>query len=241
MIAILSDFGNSEYIGVMKGVILSHGINLKIVDLCNTVSKQDVREGAWILYSTYRYFPKKTVFLCVVDPSVGTARQAISIETKNYYFVGPDNGLMWPAAEQDGILRVVALDVSMASATFHGRDVFAGAAAQLDRQGNISRLGKKTAIKSKIEFFLRDRVGEVVRIDNFGNLVTNLNHDGKAKYEANHGTKKLSLPFFRTYDEAPADTLFLIEGSAGTLEISEKNKRASELMKAKTGQRIEIR
>ena len=109
MIAILSDFGNSEYLGIMKGVIYSTAKNAKIVDLCNKVSSHQVKEGAWILLNSYKHFPKNTIFLCVVDPGVGSKRQSLAIKTKNYFFVGPDNGLMFPAANKDKIMKITKI------------------------------------------------------------------------------------------------------------------------------------
>src|SRR3989344_5807694 len=109
MIVILTDFGNSEYVGVMKGVIYSTNPNSKIVDLYNFVNPQNVKEGAWILYNNYKYFPKNTIFLCVVDPGVGSKRQCLAIKTKNYFFVGPDNGLMYKAATEDKLIAAVKL------------------------------------------------------------------------------------------------------------------------------------
>src|SRR3989344_2513603 len=109
MIAILSDFGNSEYLGIMKGVIYSIAKNAKIIDLYNDVIPYKVREGAWILLNSYKYFPENTIFLCVVDPGVGSERQGIAIRTKNYYFVGPDNGLMFPAANAYKILEIIKI------------------------------------------------------------------------------------------------------------------------------------
>lgn len=240
MISILSDFQDSEYLGVMKGVILSHSNNSRIVDLYNNVAPQNIREGAWILYTTYKYFPKKTVFLCVVDPGVGSKRRAVAIQTRNYFFVGPDNGLMIPTAENDGITKVVEMPVQSASATFHGRDVFAKAAAMLDRGISVDKLGEKTQIKTGLSFYLRGRVGEIVRLDVFDNIITNIPHIGKEKYDVIYNGKKRKISFYRTYEEAPENKLFLIEGSANTLEFSVKNRQASNFIRVKVGERIQI-
>src|SRR3989344_9383571 len=174
MIVILTDFGHSEYLGVMKGVIYSIKKNTKIVDLSNFVTHHNIKEGAWILYKNYRYFPKNTIFLCVVDPGVGSKRQCMAVKTRNYFFVGPDNGLMYKSAAEDKIISVVKLPTNNASMTFHGRDVFAKAAAQLDKGAKIETLGNKTTIKTKLDFYIKGREGEIVRIDNFGNIITDL-------------------------------------------------------------------
>ena len=240
MIALLTDFGNSEYLGVMKGVIYSINPNSKIIDLYNYVSHQNIKEAAWILYKNYKYFPKNTVFLCVVDPGVGSERQCLAIKTKNYFFVGPDNGLMYNAAIENGIIYVVSLSTKNASNTFHGRDIFAKAAAQLENGIRIEKIGKKTDIKTKLDFYLQGRAGEVVRIDNFGNIVTNLISLGKNSYMIKTNKFSQKLNFYKIYDASPQDNLFVIEGSSNTLEISIKNGNANKILKLKVGNKITI-
>ena len=140
-IVLLTDFGNSEYVGVMKGVCLkeANNIPLNFIDLTHQIPPQDVRSGAWVLATSYSYFPPNSIFLCVVDPGVGTERDALVIKTTNYYFIGPDNGLMYPAAISDGIISISRLQISSsASTTFHGRDVFAKAAGKIVANNSIS-------------------------------------------------------------------------------------------------------
>lgn len=241
MIAILTDFGYAEYLGVVKGIIYSINKNSKIVDLYNFVNRQNIKEGAWILYKNYKYFPKNTVFLCVVDPGVGSNRQCLAIKTKNYFFVGPDNGLMYKAAVEDKIVAVVKLPVKNASMTFHGRDIFAKAAAHLENGIKIQNLGKKTTLKTRLDFHLKGREGEIVRIDNFGNVITNLNSLNKNSYNVKTKNFNQKLSFYKTYDAAPTNKLFLIKGSSETLEISIKNSNASKKLRPKIGGRIEIK
>ena len=111
VIALLTDFDGSDGLGVVKGVIYSICQSAKIVDLYNNVEPFQVRSGAWILLQDYKYFPKCTIFYAVVDPGVGGSRRCIAIKTTNYYFVGPDNGLIYPAASKDGIEFVVELPI----------------------------------------------------------------------------------------------------------------------------------
>lgn len=240
MIAILTDFGNAEYLGVMKGVIYSINENAKIIDLYNFVSPQNVKEASWILYKNYKYFPKKSIFLCVVDPGVGSKRQCLAIKTTNYYFAGPDNGLMYKAAIEDKIVEVVKLPVKNASMTFHGRDVFAKAAAQLEKGTKIESLGEKTALNTKLDFYLTGREGEVVRIDNFGNIITNLTSLNKNFYNVRTKNFQQKLSFYKTYESAPSNKLFLIKGSSDTLEISIKNGNAAKKLRLKISNKIEI-
>ena len=240
MIVVLTDFGHSEYLGVMKGVIYSIKKNTKIVDLSNFVTHHNIKEGAWILYKNYRHFPKNTIFLCVVDPGVGSKRQCLAIKTKNYFFVGPDNGLMHKAAFEDKIVDAVKLPVNNASMTFHGRDVFAKAAAMLEKGVKIELLGKKTTIKTKLGFHIEGREGEVVRIDNFGNIITNLSSLNKNLYKVKTGHFNQKLSLYKTYESALPNKMFLIEGSSNTLEISIKNSNASKKLRLKVGDKIRI-
>ncbi len=239
MIAILTDFGDSEYAGVVKGVIYSISKNAKVSDITNNVSPQNIREGAWILLTAYSYFPKGTVFLCVVDPSVGSRRKAIAIKTRNYFFVGPDNGLMFPSIVKDGFADAKELAVKNASKTFHGRDVFAKAAAKIEKDGWNGISGKKTKISSQLRFYKKGRKGEIVRIDSFGNVITNLEHAGKKKYNVSIGRKNFILDFFENYSEGEKKP-FLVECSSDTLEIAVKNGRAADSIKVNEGDKIRI-
>jgi len=225
----------------MKGIVCSIAERANIVDLCHTVQPQNVRQAAWLLIKNYTYFPKKSIFLCVVDPGVGSRRQAVAVKTRNYYFVGPDNGLLWPAVEQDKVLYVVKLDTSKASKTFHGRDVFAKAAALLENGVSIDELGAKTKLMQKLEFKVSGAKGDVVHIDSFGNIITNLKHRNKKQYLVSVRNFNKKLRFHSTYAEAKQGELFVIEGSSQTLEISLKNGNANEIVKAEVGDVIEIK
>ena len=107
VITLLTDFGlRDPYVGVMKGVIKRINPDVEIIDLSHEVPKYDIDTAALILWVSYRFFPRKTIHVCVVDPGVGTSRKAILIVTKNYYFIGPDNGCLYPAAKSDGIEEI---------------------------------------------------------------------------------------------------------------------------------------
>ncbi|MBI1969444.1 SAM-dependent chlorinase/fluorinase [Candidatus Woesearchaeota archaeon] len=240
MIATLTDFMDSEYLGVMKGVIYSIAPKAIITDLYKKVKPQNIEEGAWILLTTYKYFPKGTIFLCVVDPGVGGKRDCLAVKTKNYYFVGPDNGIFYPTVQEDKVEKVVQLATIEAAPTFHGRDVFAKAAGKLEKSIPIEKLGKPGKIKVKEEFYLQGRTGEIVRIDEYGNIITNLPHIGKKEYLAKTRTYEQRIQFYETYEEAPSNQLFLIQGSANTLEISLKNGKAIDLWDVDTKARITI-
>ncbi|MHC4603088.1 MAG: SAM hydrolase/SAM-dependent halogenase family protein, partial [Planctomycetota bacterium] len=227
MIVLLTDFGQSEYIGVMKGVIYSIANETKIVDLCHSVSPQSIIEASWLLKNNYKYFPEGTTFCCVVDPGVGTERKAVGVKTEKYYFVGPDNGLLWETVIEQKLIDIRQIPVpEEASQTFHGRDVFAKAAANIDT-GNFETIGEKISDIEKLELYQKDREGIVVRIDRFGNIVTNLAKQEKDKYSVEITEKKYTMRYCPNYDTAEEDELFLIEGSNNTLEISLKNGNAN--------------
>jgi S-adenosylmethionine hydrolase len=143
MIILLTDFGQGEYVGVMKGVIYSVNPNATIVDLCHDISPQSIIEASWILKNNYSYFPDGSVFCCVVDPGVGSERKALAVKTKRSCFVAPDNGLLWETLNDQDITEIRELSVpENASRTFHGRDVFAKAAAEINLNGfeNLGRV-----------------------------------------------------------------------------------------------------
>lgn len=240
MIVLLTDFGHGEYAGVMKGVIYSISGNAKIVDLCHDISPQNTIEGSWILKSNYKYFPKGSTFCCVVDPGVGTERKAIAVKTADYYFVAPDNGLLFETLGEQTIIDMRDIPIGEdASSTFHGRDVFAGAAARIDSGDFEFPPGKIEEIE-RLEFYRDERVGMVVRIDRFGNVITNLPGQNKSVYSVRVRQRDLRMNFRTTYNAAEEDELFLIEGSCSTLEISLKNGNANEKLRVEAGMKIEI-
>jgi S-adenosylmethionine hydrolase len=240
MIVLLTDFGQSEYVGVMKGVIYGIAPAAKIVDLCHTIGPQDIIEGSWILKNNYKYFGAGAVFCCVVDPGVGTKRKALAVKTEKYYFVGPDNGLCWETLREERAIDIRMIPIPAdASKTFQGRDVFAKAAAAIDL-GKFESIGQTIEQIEKLELYRQGREGIIVRIDTFGNVITNLQPQQAQRYRVVIDDEELLLPFHHTYGAAKEDELFLIEGSSGTLEISLKNASVNHKLHLKTGQRIRI-
>jgi len=240
MIVLLTDFGQSEYVGVMKGVIYSIDGDAKIVDLCHDIQPQNIIEASWILKNNYKYFPEGTTFCCVVDPGVGTERRALAVKTDSYYFIAPDNGLLWETLQAQKIVDIRQIPISEdASHTFHGRDVFAKASANINK-GDFGNLREKVEKIEKLELCQNEREGIVVRIDKFGNVITNMPKQDKDKYSVEINDKKYTMNCYLNYDAAKDDELFLIEGSSNTLEISLKNGNANENLRAKSGDKIKI-
>jgi S-adenosylmethionine hydrolase len=185
-IALLTDFGTTDsYVGVVKAVIAQLAPGIATIDLTHEVPPGDIRSGAFQLWRSARYFAAGTVFLCVVDPGVGTARRGIAVRFADFTFVGPDNGLLsylLAAEEHPTAVELVAPEyrLEQVSATFHGRDIFAPAAAHLARGVRLESLGPQ--VRDPVRFTLprlslaeRDKIeGEVLHVDRFGNLVTSI-------------------------------------------------------------------
>ncbi|MCP3925007.1 MAG: SAM-dependent chlorinase/fluorinase [Desulfobacterales bacterium] len=250
IVTLTTDFGTSDYYqAVMKGVILSSNPECKIVDITHGISKHAVSEASYVLSSSYKYFPKGTIHLAVVDPGVGSKRLPIMIKTDDYYYVGPDNGIFSFLKDQKNIKVYAIKQPEKVSNTFHGRDIFAPAASKLSKGIKPEELGVevKDFIKLKIKnpLYSTKRIdGEIIHADSFGNLITNLDAKkikeliGKNSFKANladHTITKL----LSTYDSSGND-LFLIEGSTEKIEISLKNNSAKDLTKANIGDSVEI-
>ncbi|MBE3599091.1 MAG: SAM-dependent chlorinase/fluorinase [Limnochordaceae bacterium] len=257
LIALLTDFGEGEYAGVVKAVMASLWPQARFIDLCHTVRPHDVREGAWLLRTTYRYFPDGTLFLAVVDPGVGTARPAIAVESRRYRWVGPDNGLLYPAVEDDGAVRVVQLRVPVeASSTFHGRDVFAPVAARWAAGTPIEQLGSVRASPRLVplQFYREGSCGEIVRVDRFGNLVTplepppGLSPPGRAvvtllskRRAFVAASPPIEARWVGTYGDAAPGQWVVLVGSSGTLEVARVQASAAAMLDAEAGDRLCIR
>lgn len=240
MIVLLTDFGQSEYAGVMKGVIHSMACDARVVDLCHTIAPQEIIEASWILKNSYKYFPEGATFCCVVDPGVGTTRKAVGVKTDKYYFVGPDNGLLWETVKELNVIDIREISIPPdASRTFHGRDVFARAAAIIDL-GSFERIGKKIKEIEKLKLYRNGREGIVVRVDTFGNIVTNLERLEKDKYSVEVAGGVYEMKYWPSYLLSREGELFLIEGSSNSLEISLKNGNANDKLRLTIGTKIRI-
>ena len=240
IITLLSDFG-SLYPAQMKGSILSRARDAVLVDIAHDVPPQDVRAGAFALLISARHFPAGTVHLAVVDPGVGTERLGIVVESGGHLFVGPDNGLLIPAARSLGVPEAWMLDQAFfegASPTFHGRDVFAPAAAALASGAAPGSFGPRTAFKELLmgsaEISDDWMEAEVVYVDSFGNVITNAT-------EIPWDVVSLAgrrLQRARTYAEAAPDEPLITIGSHGFAEIAVRGGSAEGLFGLDPGDRI---
>jgi S-adenosyl-L-methionine hydrolase (adenosine-forming) len=244
IITLLTDFGTADgYVGEMKGVLLSTVPQATIVDITHDVPQHDVELGRLTLARYWKRFPRGTVHLAVVDPGVGSQRAAIAVESDGRLLVGPDNGLLSPALLMPGY-RAVALPVpAHASATFHGRDVFAPAAAQLAIGSSIDSLGASIAdvvIRRTPEPHRSadgSIVGEVIAIDHFGNAITNLmSLRGGSVIVAGR-----ELPMRATYADVPEGEAAAVVGSTGLIEVVVREGRAADQLGLRRGSPVSLR
>jgi len=254
IISLLSDFGQKDpYVAEMKAVILSINPQARIIDITHEIEKFNIRMGAYVLASAAPYFPPNTIHVAVVDPGVGTRRRSIITETKRGLYVGPDNGLLMLAAHKEDITNVYHLDntkymLSKVSRTFHGRDIFAPAAAHLAKGTDPSDFGPAIPDYIFPEFAkpqARDGelVGEVLYIDDFGNVISNISAETLEKagfHEGNSlivmlGGKTLNTKFCSAYGEVPAGAPLALIGSSNFLEVAVNQGSASGLFKVKVG------
>ena len=234
VVTLLTDFGTTDsYLAETKGVLLSGAPAAVLVDVSHAVSPGDIRSAAYILGRTWHRFPAATVHLVVVDPGVGTARAALALRVHDHYFVGPDNGVFTPVL-RDTEVKVVALPTPPnASPTFHGRDLFAPAAAALACGADLSTLGPPfPAIPERLAYTSphyegKTIVGEIVYIDRFGSLVTNLMPELVPSY-ATLEVEDLDLGHLRrTFNDVTTGGILAYVGSAGAIEIAVRNGSAA--------------
>ena len=249
-IALLTDFGTKDYfVGAMKGTILSINEKANIIDITHEIPAQDVLSASFTLRACYKDFPSETIFVAVVDPEVGSKRKAILIETENYRFIAPDNGLLSFVFDEEENFRARELTnkkffAAEVSRTFHGRDVFARVAAYLSKGINPNEFGAeikdfihiKNAIPRKISE--REIEAEIIHIDHFGNLITNLKQTDLPENFTLKINGKIINKLQSFFAEAETSELFMILGSAGFLEVAAFRTSAATLLNAKVGQII---
>jgi S-adenosyl-L-methionine hydrolase (adenosine-forming) len=233
-IALLTDFGTQDaYVGTMKGVIHSINPTVMILDLCHEVNPQDIIHGQVLLQDNYSYFPRKSIFCCIIDPEVGTDRKCLLIQWQGYSFIGPDNGLLTFILKKSPPPKVFKLPIESGSSnTFHGRDIFAPAAAKLSREDRFIKTLEPVEVEACRTLSippLREQgtslIGEILYWDHFGNLVTNIKRE-ELPQNFSVFYEKEELPLVKTYDEMLPRRLYCILGSSNRLEISAKNASA---------------
>ncbi len=241
LVALLTDYGaDSLYVGILKGSMLAKAGDIRIETLTNSVPSFDIAAGAFFLLEGCQAWPKGTTFCCVVDPGVGTDRKCIVLETKTgYYFVGPDNGLLYPVAEEHGVATLrecTNKDLwrsGAVSTTFHGRDVFGPVAAALASGTPVTEAGRPIERMVPLEYE-PSRIeggaaaGMVMRSDSYGNLITNIRAEDLANLGITHGDQvavrigraEYTAPFVSTYASVPAGARLVLVQSSGFVECA---------------------
>ena len=257
IIALLTDFGTRDhYAGTMKAVVLGICADVTLVDLSHDIPPHDVLTAALELAASYKYFPTGTIFLVVVDPGVGSSRRGLAVDTGDYRFIAPDNGVLTAVLAETPPKRVVELTERRyarptVSKTFEGRDRFAPAAGWLAKGVDLTALGRSTGEYQRLPIPApavteTTLSGEVIRIDRFGNLVTNIDHKLFDKFtqsaviEVSAGPHRIGR-VVATYAEAPDGEPCALFGSTDHLEIAVNAASAAERLALTRGAPVTIR
>ncbi|MCC7123249.1 MAG: SAM-dependent chlorinase/fluorinase [Acidobacteria bacterium] len=257
IVAFLTDFGSSDhYAGAMKGVVLGVCPDVTLVDIAHDLPAHDVMAGALELAACYRFFPAGTIFLVVVDPGVGSARRGLAVDTGDYRFVAPDNGVLSVVLAEAPPKKVVELtDRKYArptvSRTFEGRDRFAPAAGWLAKGLALASLGRAVSDYHRLELpppvaTADDLTGEVRRIDRFGNAITNIDRRSFDKFAQEHAVQITVGPHVvdrvvATYDEARGIETCALFGSTDHLEIAVPGGSAAARLGLTRGAAVSVR
>ncbi len=269
VIVLLTDFGLSDpYVGVMKGVIANINPDIRIIDLTHDIPKYGIEIAAYVLKSTYKYFPKRSIFNVVVDPGVGSSRKPLIVQSRNYLFIGPDNGVLLPAATDDGLVDAYEINPRIAglpeiSWTFHGRDIFAPTAALLSLGVAPDSLGSKVNLKELVSVDVPPKNPKIISesivavpvfyIDSFGNII--LSTDIKSLTRALKlklgdiievstnltSSGWLRAKVARTFSEVKPGKLAIYKGSLGLAEIAVNLSAASKILGVGAGDIIYLR
>lgn len=257
IITLTTDYGTQDHlVGTLKGVILRINPDAKIVDISHHVTPYDVLDGALSIVAAYSYFPPRTIHVVVVDPGVGTERRPLLVSGENQYFVAPDNGVLSLVYERESslVVRHITAEhylLTPISNTFHGRDIFAPVAAWLSKAWQTAAFGEE------VTDFLRLSLpkpqpanqgikGVVLRVDHFGNLMTNFRLDDLPETMVTQGKVKLLVgnkqirQLAQTYSQGTSDEPFAILGSSGFLEISVSKGNAARALGVQRGAEVTL-
>ncbi|MCF6158741.1 MAG: hypothetical protein E3K32_09255 [wastewater metagenome] len=259
VITLLTDFGNQDaYVGIMKGVITRINPSANIIDICHANPPQDIMNGAYLLFTSYKYFPRGTIHVAVIDPGVGSARGIVCVETHDYLFLVPNNGLLSFIAGKEKPERIIQVTnrkyfLPAPSNTFHGRDIFAPVAAHLSLGLKPRQLGTRV---DRLECFdipkpHYKRIGHIeatiISVDRFGNLITSITGEdieglkqNQKDIEVTVGKKKL-VGLQKTYTDVKAGKPLALLGSTDFLEISVNQGDAQRYFGVKKGDTVCIR
>lgn len=244
--ALLTDFGNDFAVASIRGVILTHLFDCTLVDVDHSIEKFNLVSAAFVINKAHSFFPPGTIFLCIVDPGVGSQREAIYLHAHGYHFFGPNNGIFHYLIGQSSYVQAFLIDTSsfdVHSNTFHGRDLFAPAAISF-AQGNRNFL---TPLQTKkLERLSQLNTDQIITfIDSFGNIKTNISYADHDSHENKIGIVTINnitakLPITTTFSNVPKGQLLGYRGSNDTLEIATNLGSAAKYFQAKAGDQIKI-
>ena len=260
IITLLTDFGTiDEYVGVMKGVILSVNPDASIIDITHGIDPQDIQQAAYTIASAYRYFPTGSVHVVVVDPGVGSGRAILAFEKNGHTFLAPDNGVLTLVVEEcspDSVVRVMneRYFPGRVSRTFHGRDIFAPVGAYLSRGIPVCDLGTTIDSNQMVRLDIRkpyvsdngELAGSVISIDRFGNLITNIDYHCLSRFCAPDKHRRLEIRIGQnrvmglsdSYASADPKAPLAIIGSKGYLELAVNGGCAKRYFMAEKGDTV---
>ncbi|MGA6826438.1 SAM hydrolase/SAM-dependent halogenase family protein [Nitrospira sp. NS4] len=259
LITLLTDFGDRDwFVASMKGVILTINPVARIVDLSHQITPHRIEEAAYCLQSCYRYFPEGTVHVAVVDPGVGSNRRPILVKTARYYFVAPDNGLLTPVLHEESDVEIRQLEnpqyrLESPGNTFHGRDVFAPAAARLTTGTAAEAFGRPVSDPVMINWpqpTMKETGvrGQIVYVDRFGNLISNIGATqlGGMRSDPMHDRLRICVGahyihgLVTSYSEGDPGVPHALINSNGLLEVFVREQRATDLLRAAVGATIDV-
>ncbi|MFP4081600.1 MAG: S-adenosyl-l-methionine hydroxide adenosyltransferase family protein [Candidatus Aminicenantes bacterium] len=259
VIALMTDFGEQDFfVPSLKGIILSINPAVRLVDITHRLPSFDIHSAGFILLSCYRYFPKNTIFLAVVDPGVGSARKILLAQTGKYYFIAPDNGLLGLVLEEeDHQVREVRNEkffLHPHSQTFEARDKMAPAASFLSAGVSCQEFGpelhrfQKSKFKKPVQK-KNEIIGHVLYRDKFGNLITNIPSEMVRSFQGQSKNRHLSVMvkkkeisgFAKSYSAVKKGDILFLEGSVGLIELAAREDSAARKLKVGPGQEVKIR
>ncbi len=260
LVALLTDYGYVDtYVAEVKARILSYRRDVQIIDITHGVASFNELEAAFLLRNASRSFPDDTIFICIIDPKVGTERRSIIIETRRgKLFIGPDTGFMIPAAKEHDIETIWTIDErklpDRISETFHGRDIFAEAAGRILVGEQLENIATRTTSYEILELprpdIKENRIEAVVmHVDKFGNIITNIRFEdysfdslfgSKLRVRLSRGRKTLSVPLVKSYGAVERGAPLLTVGGSGYVELSINMGNAAERYKVRPGDKIVV-
>ncbi|EDP74097.1 SAM-dependent chlorinase/fluorinase [Hydrogenivirga sp. 128-5-R1-1] len=250
LIALLTDFGLKDgFVGTVKGVIKSINPLVDIIDISHDINSFDILEGALILRASYRYFPKYTIFTVVVDPGVGSSRNAIIVKTENYVFVAPDNGILSLVLKEEKIEKIIKIEnenflLPRDNNTFHGRDIFAPVSANISKGVPLEEFGTPLKNIKKINFpeaeYKKNVIeGQIIKFDKFGNAITNI--ESISGFKEGYVSDNKIDGIVNSFLEGDEGKLYLIKGSFGYYELSTPLSSAKDMFNLKKGDKVIIK